>query len=93
MISQHQNSNSTSRAIVAVPLRDEHTARLAVKLRACLEAFDLGVVVEGEWTCYDDWKEQGQDEGVKCWWAIFKRGRLELFDALRTSTHRDDILT
>ncbi|KAL3425068.1 hypothetical protein PVAG01_04349 [Phlyctema vagabunda] len=76
MIANYQAPGKESRALVAVPLRDEHTQRLATHLRELLEQGGrFHVLAEGEWICFDDWEsaDQKDGDGVRCWWAVFGR--------------------
>ncbi|RDW87735.1 hypothetical protein BP5796_03429 [Coleophoma crateriformis] len=73
MISQFLARNQDSRALVAVPLRDEHTTKLAEDLEVLLNQAEIGRLETGEWICFDDWEAEGGANGVRCWWRIFGR--------------------
>lgn len=72
MIKKHLKQDPGSRALVAVPLRDKNTVRIVGDFRKKLESFGFEMLHEGWEICTDDW-EGGleQEEGVKCWWAVF----------------------
>lgn len=71
MIKKHLKQASKSRALVAVPLRDKNTVRIVGNFRKKLESFGFKMLHEGSEVCMDDWEGKMEDEGVKCWWAVF----------------------
>lgn len=71
MIQNHLKDESTSRALVAVPLRDKNTLRMTGVLRKNLERDGLVMYHEGWEICRDDWDSENEEGGVKCWWALF----------------------
>lgn len=73
MISQFLAYNENSCALVAVPLRDRHTTKLAEDLEVYLNQAQIRRLADGEWICFDDWEAEGDTNGVKCWWRIFRR--------------------
>ena len=71
MIKKHLKYDPRSRALIAIPLRDKNTVRIAGDFKKLLEGIGLGMIHEGSEVCTDDWEGGHEDEGVKCWWAIF----------------------
>lgn len=71
MIKTYLKRDLNSRALVAVPLRDKNTIRMAGELKKRLEGLGFFVHHEGWEICQDDWDSSDEEGGVKCWWALF----------------------
>ncbi|KAF4629461.1 hypothetical protein G7Y89_g8684 [Cudoniella acicularis] len=59
MIKQHLKLASSSRAMVAVPLRDKKTAEFALKLQDIMLSYNFQLLHEGTEVCRDDWATKG----------------------------------
>jgi hypothetical protein len=78
MIKRHLQNDTSSRAVVAVPLRDAKTKGFAVILRESMESFNFALVHEGTVICRDDWASSGEE--VRSWfgiWGCAPTGRIE----------------
>ncbi|RDL33090.1 uncharacterized protein BP5553_08529 [Venustampulla echinocandica] len=69
MIKQHLKPIQGSRAMVAVPMRDSNTVRMASKLLSIMASYGFKILHEGAEICRDDWASD-EDE-VKCRWWIW----------------------
>jgi hypothetical protein len=71
MIKRHLKDNTSSRAMVAVPLRDAKTKGFAVTLREFMEGLNFVLFHEGTVICRDDWASSGEE--VRSWFGIWGR--------------------
>ncbi|KAH8648005.1 putative methyltransferase-domain-containing protein [Tricladium varicosporioides] len=69
MIKEFIKPNTTSRAMVAVPLRDEKTRGFANKLQEIMNLYDFKLLYNDEEICRDDWANNGEE--VKSWWGVW----------------------
>ncbi|KAH6664121.1 putative rapid response to glucose protein 1 [Halenospora varia] len=69
MIKEFIKPNATSRAMVAVPLRDEKTREFANNLKEIMDLYNFRLLYDGEEICRDDWANNGEE--VKSWWGIW----------------------
>lgn len=75
VITRFIRSNTESRALVAVPMRDEKTRLLAKNLRDNMANNHFNLFHEGWEVCRDDWERlEDDDEEVQCWWGLFGPG-------------------
>lgn len=68
MIKRHLKNSTSSRAMVAVPLRDEKTRGFATRLRESMTDYGFVLFYEGTVVCRDDWVVE---EEVKSWYGIW----------------------
>jgi len=68
MIKRYLKNDAYSRAMVAVPLRDEKTSSFATKLRGLMARYNFDLLSEGTVVCRDDWTSNGE---VKSWYGIW----------------------
>lgn len=72
MITKYQLRDQNSRAIVAVPLRDKATVKMAQRLVDCMIERHHELLHEGQESFFDDWEENGQPVTVTFWYGIFR---------------------
>lgn len=73
MIRTFLKRDGESRALVAVPLRDQKTTEMAADFKEVMFKMGFSLVVKGEEVCRDDWEEnEEQGVGVACSWSIWK---------------------
>jgi hypothetical protein len=70
MIKKYLKYNRSSRALVAVPLRDKGTKALVRKLIDLMRSYGFQLSHQGEEFFKDDWVD-ANEEGVRCWWSIW----------------------
>lgn len=71
MIKRHLKSDTSSRAMVAVPLRDAKTKSFAVTLKESMKSFSFVLLYEGTVICRDDWSNSSEE--VRSWFGIWGR--------------------
>jgi hypothetical protein len=71
IIKRHLKNDTSSRATVAVPLRDAKTKGFAVMLKESMESFNFSLLHEGTVICRDDWASSGEE--VRSWFGIWGR--------------------
>ena len=69
MIKRHLKKDVSSRAMVAVPLRDEKTKGFAINLREFMDGYGFRLLSEGTVVCRDDWASNGEE--VRSWYGIW----------------------
>ncbi|KAH7391229.1 putative methyltransferase-domain-containing protein [Cadophora sp. MPI-SDFR-AT-0126] len=70
MVMRFLKGGTESRALVAIPLRDAHTKRMARHFSTILENTGFGVVYQDHEACKDDWTSA---EEVQVQWTIWRR--------------------
>ncbi|KAK0117964.1 hypothetical protein ONS95_012275 [Cadophora gregata] len=70
MVKRFMEDGSQSRALVAIPLRDEHTKRMAHHFSTILENTGFCVVNQDHESCRDDWTSA---EEVQVQWTVWRR--------------------
>lgn len=75
MVKRFLKEGAESRALVAVPLRDTHTKRMAKHFSTILESTGFCMVYQNHEIFKDDWKT---DEEVQVEWTIWRRGNTKL---------------
>lgn len=70
MIKKYLRHNRNSRALVAVPLRDNGTKALVRNLIQSMKLNGFQLTNQGEELFKDDWAD-ANEEGVICWWSIW----------------------
>ncbi|TVY65670.1 Protein-lysine N-methyltransferase EFM2 [Lachnellula suecica] len=69
MINLHLKRGPASRAMVAVPLRDEKTRGFSMSLRKSMADYEFDLLYEGTVICRDDWVSTGEE--VRSWYGIW----------------------
>jgi hypothetical protein len=69
MTKRHLKRDVSSRAMVAVPLRDEKTRGFAMCLRELMAGHSFDLLSEGTVVCRDDWASSGEE--VRSWYGIW----------------------
>ncbi|KAH8813315.1 putative methyltransferase-domain-containing protein [Xylogone sp. PMI_703] len=72
MIARYQFRDQNSRAIVAVPMRDKATIKMAQKLVSHMNENGHELLQEGQGNLYDDWEENGEPATAPFWYGIFR---------------------
>ncbi|OAA46875.1 hypothetical protein NOR_02511 [Metarhizium rileyi] len=75
-IGQHLALGAESRAVVMVPQRDATTVRLLKCFKQAMLDLDLALfcIEEDELAGQDDWVDDDEEGGVRCWLGVFSRG-------------------
>jgi hypothetical protein len=68
-IRRHIKADSSSRVLVAVPMRDTNTTKMAQELWSLMKKNAFALHAEGTEICRDDWANDGAE--VRCWWGIW----------------------
>ncbi|KAG0652038.1 elongation factor methyltransferase 2 [Hyphodiscus hymeniophilus] len=71
-IKRYLKHHESSRGLVAIPMRDDHTRSMAQNFKKLMQECGLDLIQHGEEICRDDWAENDGEEVVKCWWGIWK---------------------
>ena len=71
MMKKYLKADRNSRALVAVPMRDNKTKEMRARLEEYLVEDNFRLIGEGSEVCRDDWEGANRDEEVRCWWGIF----------------------
>ncbi|TVY19192.1 Protein-lysine N-methyltransferase EFM2 [Lachnellula arida] len=69
MIKRYLKNDVSSRAMVAVPLRDEKTKGFAANLGEVMGGYGFSLLSEGTVVCRDDWASNGEE--VRSWFGIW----------------------
>ena len=71
MFQRYLKYDRTTRALIAVPLRDKATKVLVRKFIEFMTFHNFQLIYEGEELFWDeDWVD-ANEEGVRCWWGIW----------------------
>lgn len=69
VIKRHLKPEAASRVMVAIPLRDATTTKMASEFKDIMMKNELKLLHEGTEICHDDWANNGTE--VRCWWSIW----------------------
>lgn len=70
MISKFLKHDGESRALVAVPLRDQKTVDMVAKFKGFMFGMGFCSVGQGDEVCRDDWEDE-EGKGAVCWWSTW----------------------
>lgn len=76
MIKRFLKAGTESRALVAIPLRDTHTKRMAALFSTILESTGFCMVHQDHETFKDDWQSH---EKVQVQWTIWRRTDVDIY--------------
>jgi hypothetical protein len=63
------DSHHPAFVLVAVPMRDTNTTKMAQELWSLMKKNAFALHAEGTEICRDDWANDGAE--VRCWWGIW----------------------
>ncbi|KAG4429811.1 hypothetical protein IFR05_014701, partial [Cadophora sp. M221] len=76
MVKRFLKEGTESRALVAIPLRDSHTERMALHFSTILETTGFCVVYRNHEIFKDDWQS---DDVVQVQWTIWRRTDVDIY--------------